>query len=131
MVAGAGVFHSTLCLSISCPPLTSINLLYFISLQLGIADPQRHIGGPAALGNSSLHQPIGHAVATTAATVMAGALGAAQMGSSLTQTGLHNQFGSGIDPLSLYLSKMSRSQLYEIISDMKVCIKYRGYGYLA
>nr|GMD72281.1 cleavage stimulating factor 64-like isoform X1 [Ipomoea batatas] len=34
-----------------------------------------------------LHQPIGHAVATTAATVMAGALGAAQMGSSLTQTG--------------------------------------------
>ncbi|XP_031113077.1 cleavage stimulating factor 64 isoform X1 [Ipomoea triloba] len=83
------------------------------------ADPQRHIGGPAALGNSSLHQPIGHAVATTAATVMAGALGAAQMGSSLTQTGLHNQFGSGIDPLSLYLSKMSRSQLYEIISDMK------------
>nr|GLL41466.1 cleavage stimulating factor 64 isoform X1 [Ipomoea trifida] len=84
------------------------------------ADPQRHIGGPAALGNSSLHQPIGHAVATTAATVMAGALGAAQMGSSLTQTGLHNQFGSGIDPLSLYLSKMSRSQLYEIISDMKL-----------
>ncbi|XP_019179956.1 PREDICTED: cleavage stimulating factor 64 isoform X2 [Ipomoea nil] len=83
-----------------------------------VADPQR-LGGPTALGNSSLHQPIGHAVATTAATVMAGALGAAQMGSSLTQTGLPNQFGSGIDPLSLYLSKMSRSQLYEIISDMK------------
>ncbi|XP_019162205.1 PREDICTED: cleavage stimulating factor 64-like [Ipomoea nil] len=57
------------------------------------------------------HEPIGHAVATTAATAMAGALGAAQMDSSL-----HNH---PIDPLSLYLSKMSRSELYEIISDMK------------
>ncbi|CAH9079868.1 unnamed protein product [Cuscuta europaea] len=77
------------------------------------ADPQRHLGGPSAIGNSSLHQPIGHPIATSAATVMAGALGAAQLG----QTGLQIQFGSGIDPL--YLSKMSRSQLYEIISDMK------------
>ncbi|CAH9062641.1 unnamed protein product [Cuscuta epithymum] len=79
------------------------------------ADPQRHMGGPSAIGNSSLHQPIGHPIATSAATVMAGALGAAQLG----QAGLQNQLVSGIDPLSHYLSKMSRSQLYEIISDMK------------
>lgn len=83
------------------------------------ADAQKQISGPSTHGNSNSHMPIGHPVATAAANVMAGALGAAQMGSSVTQTGLQNQFGPAIDPLSHYLSKMTRSQLYEIISNIK------------
>ncbi|XP_009763839.1 cleavage stimulating factor 64 [Nicotiana sylvestris] len=75
-------------------------------------DPKKHIGGPAVPVDSALHQPIGMSVAMTAAAVMAGALGAAQTGSSFSQ--------SGVDPLTLHMSKLSRSQLNDVMSEFKV-----------
>ncbi|XP_042494606.1 cleavage stimulating factor 64-like isoform X2 [Macadamia integrifolia] len=80
------------------------------------------VGGPAVLGDSALHQPIGLTLAATAASVMAGALGDVQTGSmSSKQNGLQSQSGLGNDPLTThYLAKMSRNQLYEIMSVIKV-----------
>ncbi|KAJ8536485.1 hypothetical protein K7X08_034886 [Anisodus acutangulus] len=75
------------------------------------ADPKKHIGGPAVPVDSALQQPLGMSVAMTAATVMAGALGAAQSGSSFNQ--------SGVDPLMLHMSKLSRSQLNDVMSEFK------------
>ncbi|OVA08104.1 RNA recognition motif domain [Macleaya cordata] len=83
-------------------------------------DPQKPLGGPAILGDSALHQPIGISLAATAASVMAGALGNAQTGSMSKQNGLQGQFGLGNDQLTHYLAKMSRNQLFEIMSEMKV-----------
>lgn len=75
------------------------------------ADPKKHIGGPAVPVDSALQQPIGMPVAVTAAAVMAGALGASQSGSSFSQ--------SGLDPLTLHMSKFSRSQLNDVMSEFK------------
>lgn len=77
------------------------------------ADPQKQIGGPAVHGDSGLHQPVGLPVAMAAASVMAGALGG-------VQTGLQAQPTVGTDPLTLHLAKMSRNQLNEILSEIKV-----------
>nr|XP_016492036.1 PREDICTED: cleavage stimulating factor 64-like isoform X2 [Nicotiana tabacum] len=74
-------------------------------------DPKKHIGGPAVPVDSTLHQPIGMSVAMTAAAVMAGALGAAQTGSSFSQ--------AGVDLLTLQMSKLSRSQLNDVMSEFK------------
>ncbi|KAG5621938.1 hypothetical protein H5410_007156 [Solanum commersonii] len=74
-------------------------------------------GGPGMNTNvavpvdSALQQPLGMSVAMTAAAVMAGALGAAQSGCSFSQ--------SGIDPLTLHMSKLSRSQLNDVMSEFK------------
>ncbi|XP_062099556.1 cleavage stimulating factor 64 isoform X3 [Humulus lupulus] len=73
------------------------------------ADLPKQVGGPSILGDSVQHQPIGLHVAISSAAVMAGVLGGSQ-----------GQLASANDPLSLHLAKMSRNQLYEIISDMKV-----------
>lgn len=62
--------------------------------------------------DSALQQPLGMSVAMTAAAVMAGTLGAAQSGCSFNQ--------SGIDPLTLHMSKLSRSQLNDVMSEFKV-----------
>ncbi|KAF3679603.1 putative cathepsin B-like [Capsicum annuum] len=75
------------------------------------ADPKKHIGGPAVPVDSALHQPLGMPVAMTAAAVMAGALGAGQTGSSFSQ--------SGVDPLTLHMSKFSRNQLNDVMSEFK------------
>ncbi|XP_043702180.1 cleavage stimulating factor 64-like isoform X2 [Telopea speciosissima] len=84
-------------------------------------DAQKHLGGPAILGDSALHQPIGLPLAVTAASVMAGALGDVQTGSTFSkQNGLQSQPGLGNDPLTHYLAKMSRNQLSEIMSVIKV-----------
>ncbi|KAI3978448.1 hypothetical protein MKX01_015623 [Papaver californicum] len=83
-------------------------------------DPQKPIGGPAVVGDSALHQPIGISLAATAASVMAGALGSAQNGAMSQQNGLPGQFGLGSDQLTHYLAKMSRNQMFEIMSEMKV-----------
>lgn len=53
-----------------------------------------------------------------AAAVMAQTLGAAQTGGAPNQIGALPALGS--DPLTLYLAKMSRSHLNEIISELKV-----------
>lgn len=53
---------------------------------------------------------------------MTGALGAAQVGIQSSQNGIQSQLASPNDPLTLHLAKMSRSQLNEIMSEMKVCI---------
>ncbi|CAA2933263.1 cleavage stimulating factor 64 [Olea europaea subsp. europaea] len=82
-------------------------------------DPQKQFGGPAVLVDLSFHQPLGDSVAAAAATVMAGALGAAQTTSTSNQIDLQSQPVLGTDPLTLHLAKMSRSQLTEIISEMK------------
>uniref|UniRef100_M1ANQ0 mRNA splicing factor n=1 Tax=Solanum tuberosum TaxID=4113 RepID=M1ANQ0_SOLTU len=75
-------------------------------------DHQKYIGGPAVPVDSALQQPLGMSVAMTAAAVMAGALGAAQSGCSFSQ--------SGIDPLTLHMSKLSRSQLNDVMSEFKL-----------
>ncbi|KAJ4836299.1 hypothetical protein Tsubulata_008036 [Turnera subulata] len=80
-------------------------------------DPHRQVGGPAVLGESAQHQPIGLKIAISAAHAMSGALGGAQ-GMQSNQNALQGQSAS--DPLTLHLAKMSRSQLIEIVSEMKL-----------
>ncbi|KAJ4884362.1 Cleavage stimulating factor 64 [Raphanus sativus] len=65
--------------------------------------------------DSNLHQPVGINLAISAASVMAGALGAPQVGS--TQSTLQVP---ATDPLTLHLANMSRSQLSDIISSIKL-----------
>ncbi|KAJ4952582.1 hypothetical protein NE237_029414 [Protea cynaroides] len=84
-------------------------------------DARKQLGGPAILGDSALHQPIGLPQAATAASVMVRALGDVQTaGMSSNQNGLLANSGLGNDPLTHYLAKMSRNQLYEIMSEIKV-----------
>lgn len=85
-----------------------------------IVDPQKQLGGPAIHGESVHHQPIGLHIAITAAAVMTGALGAAQVGIQSNQNGIQSQLASPNDPLTLHLAKMSRNQLNEIMSEMKL-----------
>lgn len=79
-----------------------------------MTESQKQTGGP---GDSNMHQPVGINLAMTAASVMAGALGGPQVGSQFTQGTLQVPAS---DPLTLHLAKMSRSQLSEIISSIKV-----------
>ncbi|XP_073299501.1 cleavage stimulating factor 64-like isoform X2 [Primulina huaijiensis] len=82
-------------------------------------DPEKQVGGPVALGDLNLYRPLGDSVAMAAATVMAGAIGAAQTANSSDQIGLQTQALSGIDPLTRHLAKMSRNQLTEIMAELK------------
>ncbi|KAL6211350.1 hypothetical protein ACLB2K_016577 [Fragaria x ananassa] len=82
-------------------------------------DPQKQVGGPAVHGDPLHNQPIGLHIAITAAAVMAGALGGPQAVLQSKQNGLHNQSALANDPLTLHLAKMSRSQLTQIISEVK------------
>ncbi|KAI3448089.1 hypothetical protein Pfo_004754 [Paulownia fortunei] len=82
-------------------------------------DALKQFGGPAVLGHPSLHQPIGDSVAMAAATVMAGALGSAQAASTSNQIGFQSRSLLGTDPLTRHLAKMSRSQLIEVLSELK------------
>lgn len=79
---------------------------------------QKQFGGPAALVDTTVHQPIGISVAMAAATIMAQVLGAAQTGAGSNQIGVQPALGS--DPLTLHLAKISRNQLNEIMSELKV-----------
>ncbi|XP_056164462.1 cleavage stimulating factor 64 [Syzygium oleosum] len=81
-------------------------------------DPPRQVGGPAIHGES-VNQPIGLHIAITAAAAMAGALGGAQASVLPNQNGLQSQSALANDPLTLHLAKMSRSQLTEVISELK------------
>jgi hypothetical protein len=90
-----------------------------------IKDPQKQLSGPAIHGESVHHQPIGLHIAITAAAVMAGALGGVQAGTQSNQNGLHSQSALANDPLTLRLAKMSRSQLNEIMSELKVSISVK------
>ena len=78
------------------------------------------MGGPAVIGDAILHQPIGTPIAMSAASVMAGALGGAQSGGQINQNGFQNHAPAGNDPLTHHLAKMSRSQLNQVIHEMKV-----------
>ncbi|KAI3736617.1 hypothetical protein L2E82_26522 [Cichorium intybus] len=73
--------------------------------------PQKQIGGPA---DPTLHQPIGLQDAMAAAIVMAGVLGGGQ-----SQNGIRSQPIPGTDPLTLHLAKMSKSQLTEVLTEVK------------
>lgn len=53
---------------------------------------------------------------------MTGALGGAQVSIQSNHNGLQNQVASANDPLTLHLAKMSRSQLNDIMSELKVCV---------
>ncbi|URE49505.1 hypothetical protein MUK42_14296 [Musa troglodytarum] len=81
------------------------------------ADVQKQFSGAPILGDSTLHQPLGLSLAATAASVMAGVLGGAQ--TSNAQNVLQSQPGVGNDPLTHYLSRLSRHQLHEIMSEIK------------
>ena len=76
-----------------------------------MSESQKQFGGSVDL---NMHQPVGVNLAISAASVMAGALGGPQVG---TQSTLQ---APASDPLTLHLAKMSRSQLSEIISSVKV-----------
>ncbi|PHT55290.1 hypothetical protein CQW23_03776 [Capsicum baccatum] len=78
-------------------------------------------GGPGMAANV-VQQPLGMPVAMAAAAVMAGALGAAQSGSSVGQ--------SGVDPLTLFMSKFSRSQLNDVVSELKHGHEYSFSAYV-
>ncbi|XP_074583488.1 cleavage stimulating factor 64-like isoform X2 [Curcuma longa] len=80
------------------------------------ADVQKQPVGAPNL-TDSLHQPIGFPSAATAANVMAAALSGVQ--TSNIQNVLHSQSGMGNDFLTHYLSRLSRQQLLEIMSEMK------------
>ncbi|PRQ24527.1 putative nucleotide-binding alpha-beta plait domain-containing protein [Rosa chinensis] len=82
-------------------------------------DPPKQVGGAAVHGDSLHNQPIGLHIAITAAAVMAGALGGPQAVLQSNQNGLQNQSALANDPLTLHLAKMSRSQLTQIISEVK------------
>ncbi|CAH2069275.1 unnamed protein product [Thlaspi arvense] len=73
-----------------------------------VTEPQKQTG------DSNMHQPVGLQLAITAASVMAGALGGPQAGSQFKQSSLQS------DPLTLHLASMSRTQLTEIISSIKL-----------
>ncbi|KAM3293765.1 hypothetical protein ACQJBY_036972 [Aegilops geniculata] len=80
-------------------------------------DAQKQLTTTPAVGDTSLHQLIGLPPAIHAASVMAGVLGGAQTAN--VQNGLPVQFGLGNDPLTHYLARMSRHQLYQIMSELK------------
>ena len=91
--------------------------IVFFKFCVNIKDAHKQLGGPTAHGESSQLQPIGLHIAITAAAVMAGALGGAQAASNqniLQSTTMPN------DPLTLHLAKLSRSQLTEAMSGLKV-----------
>ncbi|GAV82902.1 RRM_1 domain-containing protein/CSTF2_hinge domain-containing protein [Cephalotus follicularis] len=83
------------------------------------ADSQKQLGGPASHGETAHHQPIGLHIAISASTVMSRVLGGSQAGIQSNQNGLQRQSASNNDPLTLLLAKMSRSQLNEILSELK------------
>ncbi|KAF0895774.1 hypothetical protein E2562_016509 [Oryza meyeriana var. granulata] len=80
-------------------------------------DAQKQLAGSSVLGDTSLHQPVGLPSAIHAASVMAGILGGSQTAN--VQNGLPVQYGLGNDPLTHYLARMSKHQLYEIMSELK------------
>lgn len=80
-----------------------------------MTESQKQVGGPV---DSTIHQPVGLNLAMNAASVMAGALGGPQVGSQFTQGSLQVPAS---DPLTLHLAKMTKTQLTEIISSVKVC----------
>lgn len=84
------------------------------------AGPQKQFAGPAIGGDSASLQPIGLQVAMAAASVMAGVLGSPQASRELNPNGLQGQAASYSDPLTLHLAKMSRNQLTEVMSELKV-----------
>lgn len=86
--------------------------------------------GPSVHVEALQHQPIGLHIAITAATVMAGALGGAQAGLQSSQNGLQNQLASANDPLTLHLAKMSRGQLNQIMSELKVSSLTEAYFFI-
>lgn len=97
----------------------------FIHIYCFATDTQKQVGAQAPRPGSNLHHPIGLPVAIAAANVMAGALGGAQIATKQTQIGLENQPGFGSDPLTMHLSKMSRNQLIDIISELKVSVQVK------
>ncbi|KAL5201475.1 hypothetical protein ABZP36_035829 [Zizania latifolia] len=80
-------------------------------------DAQKQSTGTSAVGDTSLHQPVGLPTAIHAASVMASILGGVQ--TTNVQNGFPVQYGLGNDPLTHYLARMSRYQLYEIMSELK------------
>ncbi|KAK1413098.1 hypothetical protein QVD17_34856 [Tagetes erecta] len=84
------------------------------------AAPQKQIGGPAAVhGDPSLNQAVGLQVAMAAAIVMAGTLGGSQVNNNITQNGIQSQPVLGTDPLTLHLAKLPKSQMIEVLTELK------------
>ncbi|CAN1777077.1 Cleavage stimulating factor 64 [Linum perenne] len=88
--------------------------------QASNADARRHGAPPAFVADSAQHQPLGVHIAMTAATVMTGALGAIQTAGQPNQNATQGQSALPSDPLTFHLAKMSRSQLNEIMFELKV-----------
>lgn len=97
--------------------------MFSFSSFMCIKDPQKQVSSQAFHGEAVNHQPIGLHIAITAAAVMTAALGGAQFGIQSNQNALQSQSALAHDPLTLHLAKMSRSQLIDIISELKVTIE--------
>ncbi|KAJ3671680.1 hypothetical protein LUZ60_007759 [Juncus effusus] len=74
-------------------------------------DGQKQLGGPSASNDPTGHQPLGIPSALSAMSAMAGVLNG-------SQSGLANQ--PGPDPLTNFLARMTRHQLLEVISEIKL-----------
>ncbi|KAK8948353.1 Zinc finger CCCH domain-containing protein 25 [Platanthera zijinensis] len=84
-------------------------------------DSQKSLPGAPFVGDAALRQPIGFHLAATATALVAEALGESQTNNlSQFENGVPIVRGSGNDPLTTYLAKMSRQQLIEVISEIKV-----------
>ncbi|KAL8225562.1 hypothetical protein R6Q57_018119 [Mikania cordata] len=81
--------------------------------------PQKQIGGPAVHVDPSLNQAVGLQVAMAAAIVMAGTLGGVQANNT-SQNGTQSQPILGTDPLTLHLAKITKGQLTEVLTELKV-----------
>lgn len=82
-------------------------------------DFQKQSGGPQAVSNAGMHQPIGIQAAIAASSVMAGALGGAQSSREMRQNVLPGQPAMSCDPLTLHLAKMSKHQLNTVMLELK------------
>ncbi|XP_058765421.1 cleavage stimulating factor 64-like [Vicia villosa] len=83
---------------------------------------QKQLGNPTVQGESAQgaqDQPIGLHIAMEAAALMTAALNGAQTGIQSNQNCLLNQSALANDPLTMHLARMSRSQLTEMISELK------------
>ncbi|KAL8159960.1 hypothetical protein V2J09_001497 [Rumex salicifolius] len=80
----------------------------------------KQVGGPAVALDATLNQQAGLQLATTAASVMTGALGGPQAAGPSNSNGPQQQTLLGNDPLTVHLAKMSKSQLIQVMSEMKV-----------
>lgn len=85
-----------------------------------VTDVNKLVGGSVVALDATLNQQIGLPLAMATSSVMAEALGCAQAGAPSNINGSPQQPLLGNDPLTIQLAKTSKSQLIQVMSEMKV-----------